>query len=204
MKKIVIILALIIFSNLISSSAFSQLYLHLYLSIDRSDEVSLSTYYFYSKDYQNFNASESEENETCEKVKIIVLDENNKIINNKCINYSDEEFYTEVFDLRKGKRIEEVSSIVKNTIIFLPNNSKILEIYSKERKVKEFRIDLKNMTLKSFENLKNSEENIERKNEEINNQKTPLLFAFLLILCIVIFVLFLIFKRRRALSTNYQ
>lgn len=60
------------------------------------------------------------------------------------------------------------------------------------------------MTLKSFENLKNSEENIERKNEEINNQKTPLLFAFLLILCIVIFVLFLIFKRRRALSTNYQ
>lgn len=204
MKKIVIILALIIFSNLISSSAFSQLYLHLYLSIDRSDEVSLSTYYFYSKDYQNFNASESEKNETCEKVKIIVLDENNKIINNKCINYSDEEFYTEVFDLRKGKRIEEVSSIVKNTIIFLPNNSKILEIYSKERKVKEFRIDLKNMTLKSFENLKNSEENIERKNEEINNQKTPLLFAFLLILCIVIFVLFLIFKRRRALSTNYQ
>ncbi|MEM0243108.1 MAG: hypothetical protein QXT34_01480 [Candidatus Aenigmatarchaeota archaeon] len=204
MKKIVIILALIIFSNLISSSAFSQLYLHLYLSIDRSDEVSLSTYYFYSKDYQNFNVAESEENETCEKVKIIVLDENNKIINNKCINYSEDEFYTEVFDLRKGKRIEEVSSIVKNTIIFLPNNSKILEIYSKERKVKEFRIDLKNMTLKSFENLKNSEENIERKNEEINNQKTPLLFAFLLILCIVIFVLFLIFKRRRALSTNYQ
>lgn len=131
MKKIVIILALIIFSNLISSSTFSQLYLHLYLSIDRSDEVSLSTYYFYSKDYQNFNVAESEENETCEKVKIIVLDENNKIINNKCINYSDEEFYTEVFDLRKGKRIEEVSSIVKNTIIFLPNNSKILEIYSK-------------------------------------------------------------------------
>ncbi|MEM5824463.1 MAG: hypothetical protein QXW04_00295 [Candidatus Aenigmatarchaeota archaeon] len=193
---------LINFLFLTINITLSQIYLELQILISKEGDISLSTYYFYSG--INIIENESESINKMGKIEISIFDENEKKIKSIYLDYTEDEFFEETFDLIRGKRIEKYDFIVKNVIINLPNNSKILKIYNNNREVESYLIDLKNLKLfkSHFENQKDFP--IKDSKEE----KRDFLFKILIIFCCsliaLILIIYFVFKRRRVPSANYQ
>ncbi|MEM4461144.1 MAG: hypothetical protein QXY70_03355, partial [Nanopusillaceae archaeon] len=133
------------FLFLIINISFSQIYLDLQILVSKEGNISLSTYYFYSG--INIVENESKNINETGKIEISIFDENEKKIKSIYLDYSEDEFFEETFDLIRGKRIEKYEFIVKNVIINLPNNSKILKICHNNKEVESYLIDLKNLKL---------------------------------------------------------
>lgn len=193
---------LINFLFLTINITLSQIYLELQILISKEGDISLSTYYFYSG--INIIENESESINKMGKIEISIFDENEKKIKSIYLDYTEDEFFEETFDLIRGKRIEKYDFIIKNVIINLPNNSKILKIYNNNREVESYLIDLKNLKLfkSHFENQKDFP--IKDSKEE----KRDFLFKILIIFCCsliaLILIIYFVFKRRRVPSANYQ
>ncbi|MEM0476174.1 MAG: hypothetical protein QW367_00855 [Candidatus Aenigmatarchaeota archaeon] len=193
---------LINFLFLVINITLSQIYLELQILISKEGDISLSTYYFYSG--INIIENESESINKIGKIEISIFDENEKKIKSIYLDYTEDEFFEETFDLIRGKRTEKYDFIIKNVIINLPNNSKILKIYNNNREVESYLIDLKNLKLfkSHFENQKDFP--IKDSKEE----KRDFLFKILIIFCCsliaLILIIYFVFKRRHALSANYQ
>lgn len=193
---------LINFLFLTINIALSQIYLELQILISREGDISLSTYYFYSG--INIIENESESINKMGKIEISIFDENEKKIKSIYLDYTEDEFFEETFDLIRGKRIEKYDFIIKNVIINLPNNSKILKIYNNNREVESYLIDLKNLKLfkSHFENQKDFP------TKDSKEEKRDFLFKILIIFCCsliaLILIIYFVFKRRRVPSANYQ
>lgn len=193
---------LINFLFLAINITLSQIYLELQILISKEGDISLSTHYFYSG--INIIENESENINETGKIEISIFDENEKKIKSIYLDYTEDEFFEETFDLIRGKKIEKYDFIIKNVIINLPNNSKILKIYNNNREVESYLIDLENLKLfkSHFENQKDFP--IKDSKEE----KRDFLFKILIIFCCsliaLILIIYFVFKRRRVPSANYQ
>lgn len=187
-KIFLLFFSFLLFLNLV----FSQVFLELQIEIKEDGNVSLITHYFY-EDEKIEEKFDKEGN-----ISILILNEDNEIIKTAYVTYNENEFYKEFFDLKIGKRIEKTDSILKNVIIQLPNNSKKLEVYLNNIKMKEYEINVKDK--KMISTMKNDIYNISKeKIEKFNKIDFKFLIPISFFLIIILIVIFLIlFKRRRA------
>ncbi|MEM5816142.1 MAG: hypothetical protein QXL14_03810 [Candidatus Aenigmatarchaeota archaeon] len=102
---------LINFLFLVINITLSQIYLELQILISKEGDIFLSTYYFYSG--INIIENESESINKTGKIEISIFDENEKKIKSIYLDYTEDEFFEETFDLIRGKRIEKYDFIIK-------------------------------------------------------------------------------------------
>lgn len=187
MKKILVLL--LVLSVLIDYSYSSDKFLYLEILISKNEDVKITANYFL--DFANENYLNSG------NIKVVCYDSSNNVLKIVYLNYSKEEFFQEVFSIKRGKEIIEKDYIIKSLVFKFPENTTLIKIFISDKE--KAKLVLLNQTLKVLEN-----ESTETPGEKIKEERKYsypnhlAIIIFLTFLIVIIFIILKLIKRHRA------